>query len=231
MYKYAFAVPVKILAIACALFGVFLTTGLTSSLALTALAFFFVADQRNWQLVRSYAVFYLLLGLLLYGIRFHDLHVPVFSEFYVLMLWHLSPIILLSWDLITTPPGDLSAFLSKIHAPTPCILGVLVVFRFFPTMRAELSGIWCSMKNRGLTSLWTILHHPVRSCEYILVPMILRCLQHADQLSISAVTRGAECPGKRESYHAKPLELRDWLWMGGWVAGAISLIVMGGTTI
>lgn len=135
MRRYALAVPVKILAITCALSGVFLTTALTSSLALTVLAFLFVSCQRNWQLVQSYAVFYLLLGLLLYGIRFHGLQMLVFSEFYVLMLWHLSPIILLSWDLITTPPGDLSAFLSKIHAPTALILGVLVVFRFFPTMR------------------------------------------------------------------------------------------------
>ena len=46
-----------------------------------------------------------LMALLLYGIRFHGLHMPVFSEFYVLMFWNLSPIFLVSWDLITTPPG------------------------------------------------------------------------------------------------------------------------------
>ena len=66
---------------------------------------------------------------------------PVFSEFYVLMFWNLSPIFLVSWDLITTPPGMLSAFLSRLRMPTPFILGLLVVFRFFPTMRTELKGV------------------------------------------------------------------------------------------
>lgn len=65
------------------------------------------------------------------------------------MFWNLSPIFLVSWDLITTPPGMLSAFLSRLRMPTPFILGLLVVFRFFPTMRTELKGVGRSMKTGG----------------------------------------------------------------------------------
>ena len=134
---------------------------------------------------------------------------PVFSEFYVLMFWNLSPIFLVSWDLITTPPGMLSAFLSRLRMPTPFILGLLVVFRFFPTMRTELKGVGRSMKNRGLTAAGQLLAHPVQSMEYVLVPFLLRVLQLADQLSVSAVARGAERPGVRGSYYEKRIGARD----------------------
>ena len=144
---------------------------------------------------------------------------PVFSEFYVLMFWNLSPIFLVSWDLITTPPGMLSAFLSRLRMPTPFILGLLVVFRFFPTMRAELKGVGRSMKNRGLTAAGQLLTHPVQSMEYVLVPFLLRVLQLADQLSVSAVARGAERPGVRGSYYEKRAGARDY------IAAAVCAIV------
>ena len=137
MRSYVCAVPVKLLALACTLTGVFMTAGIVCPFLLVILALLFLAAQRKWRLVCLYGIFYLLLSLILYGIRFYGLHLLVFSEFYVLMLWNLSPVFLVSWDLITTPPGDLSAFLAKIHAPISFILGSLVVFRFFPTMRID----------------------------------------------------------------------------------------------
>ena len=77
-------------------------------------------------------------------------------------------------------------------------------------------GIWCqlkgvgrSMKNRGLTAARQLLAHPVQSMEYVLVPFLLRVLQLADQLSVSAVARGAERPGVRGSYYEKRAGVRD----------------------
>lgn len=176
----------------------------------------------------TFGVFYLALALLLYLIRFHSLRMVVFSEFYVLMFYNLMPVFLVAWDLITTPPGQLSAALSKIHTPTPVILGLLVVFRFFPTMKAELKGIRQSMKNRRLTGPVQVLRHPAVTCEYVLVPMLLRCLQIADQLSVSAIARGAQSPGVRGSYYARKLRLADFLWMGIWAIGTILFFIIGG---
>lgn len=135
------------------------------------------------------------------------------------MFWNLSPVFLVSWDLITTPPGMLSAFLSRLRMPTPFILGLLVVFRFFPTMRTELKGVGRSMKNRGRTAAGQLLAHPVQSMEYVLVPFLLRVLQLADQLSVSAVARGAERPGVRGSYYEKRAGTRDH------IAAAVCAIV------
>ena len=164
----------------------------------------------------------------LYLIRYHGLHMVVFSEFYVLMFWNLSPVFLVGWDLITTPPGELAAFLSRIHMPTAVILGLLVLFRFFPTMKAELKGVGRSMRNRGLTAPARLLTHPAASCEYVLVPMLLRCLQLADQLSVSAVARGAEAPGKRGSYHERKMDTLDWCQLVLWPVVTVLFLWMGG---
>ena len=207
----SFAVPVKLWALLCVFVGVNLGNDVLSTCIMTGWAFLYLLLQQHFRLAASYGCFYLVLALLLYGIRFHGLHMPIFSEFYVLMFWKLSPIFMMSWDLITTPPGMLSAFLSRVHMPTSVILGLLVLFRFFPTMRAELRSVGRSMKNRGLTTAGQLLAHPVQSMEYVLVPFLLRVLQLADQLSVSAVARGAERPGVRGSYYEKRAGTRDYI--------------------
>ena len=138
---------------------------------------------------------------------------------------------LAAWDLITTPPGELAAFFSRIHMPTPVILGLLVVFRFFPTMRSEVKSVGRSMRNRGLTAPAQLVRHPAVSCEYVLVPLLLRCLQIADQLAVSAVARGAEYPGKRGSYYGKRLGAPDYIWSGVWTAATTVFLAVGGVRI
>ena len=147
------------------------------------------------------------------------------------LLGILCAVFLAAWDLITTPPGELAAFFSRIHMPTPVILGLLVVFRFFPTMRSEVKSVGRSMRNRGLTAPAQLVRHPAVSCEYVLVPLLLRCLQIADQLAVSAVARGAEYPGKRGSYYGKRLGAPDYIWSGVWTAATTVFLAVGGVRI
>ena len=224
----SFPVPVKICAFICVLSGIIISSSIAASGGFAVLAFAFLMAQKNWKLVRSYGLVYLVLCVLLMLIRYQGLRMIVFSEFYVLMFFNLMPVFLVSWDLVTTPPGELSSFLSALRTPTPVILGVLVLFRFFPTMKAELSGIHQSMRNRGLTALGQILRHPAATFEYVLVPLLLRCLQVADQLSVSAVARGAETPEKRGSYFSKPMNVHGYVWIGLWIVGTTGILVWGG---
>ena len=224
----AFAVPVKLWAFVCSLVGVSLTGNGLYTVILTLCAFVYLAFQRTWRLVLSYGVFYVVLAALLYAIRHWGLRMILFSEFHVLLFWTLSPVMLTAWDLITTPPGELSAFLSRMRAPTPVILGLLVMFRFFPTLRTELRDVRLSMRNRGLTGAKITLLHPLTTCEYVLVPLLLRVLQTADQLSVSAVVRGAECPVKRNSYFGEPIRRRDGLMAICWTAVTVGFLLMGG---
>ena len=76
-----------------------------------------------------------------------------------------------------------------------------------------------------------LLCHPAASCEYVAVPLLLRCLQIADQLSVSAVARGAEAPGRRGSYYGKDMDAGDWLWLAIWTAVTTAFLWLGGMRI
>jgi len=150
MRSFSLTVQAKLCSLVCAIAAVSLGKDVIFSYVLTLVCFFTLIIQKKWKITVTYGLFYVLLGILLYLIHYQGLHMYVFSEFYVLMFWNLSPIFLSSWDLMTTPPGELSAFMSRIHMPTSVILGILVVFRFFPTVKSELKSVYLSMKNRGL---------------------------------------------------------------------------------
>lgn len=226
--RYDFAVAAKVCALAVVLPAVFLLPKPNWTAFLAALGFVFLLAQRQWRQLWQFAAFYGVLCLFLYLIRQHGLRMLVFSEFHVFLFWYTMPVFLLGWNLITSPPGNISAFLSRLKVPTPLILGVLVVFRFFPTMRAECAALRESMHNRGLLAGGQILRHPLRFFEYVLVPLLLRCLQIADQLAVSAVARGVETPGARTSYHGKPMALWDWACIAVWIVSVAVLLVVGG---
>ncbi len=226
--QYSFAVPVKLLALLLSMLSVFLIRDTNLTYIPTMLALLYLAWQRNWRTFLGYGGFYAFLTMLLFLIRAYGLRMWIFSEFHVFLFWYLTPVGLVAWDLATTPPGLLSAFLSKVHAPKPIMLGLLVVFRFFPTMRTELSSLQRSMHNRGLTAASQVLAHPAATFSYMLVPMITRCLQVADQLAVSAVARGAEAPCRRESYFSRPLRMRDYACMAIYVLSTAAFLFVGG---
>ena len=222
----SFAVPVKFFALLCAMLGVFLVKNILFTTVLAIFCFVYVGFQRNYRLMASCGAFYLLLSLLLCAIRFYGYHTVIISEFLVLFFWSSMVMLMLFWDLFMTPPGELSSFLSSIHMPTGVILGLMVIFRFFPTMKAELKAVGLSMKNRGLTSV-----HPLASFEYVLVPILLRILQIADQLAVSAVARGAERPGVRKSYYETTMHMRDWCFLALWGIVTAAVLCVGGVKI
>lgn len=228
MKRKHFSVPTKLCSLLCVIVGTSLTTNTFLTWVLVAMAFVYILVQRNIKLFISMGIFYTILIFLLYLIKFHDFRVPIFSEFHLLMFWTLSSVFIVSWDLITTPSGEVSAFLAKAHAPTSVILGVLVTFRFFPTMKSEIKCVWRSMKNRGLTSVENMLFHPAATCEYVFVPMLLRSLQIADQLSVSAVARGVENPTVRGSYYKVKIGVSDYIFMAVWLTVTIIFLAIGG---
>lgn len=208
-----FAVGTKLWMFFCVLTASFFAGDYRRSALLALIGFLYLILQKKRRLLFSCALSYAVLAFLMIGIRFFGWRTVLISEFHVLLFWNLFPIMMVSWDLILTPPGEISAFLSGQKVPVFVILGVLVLFRFVPTMRSELRRIHESMKNRGLLEKTALLKHPLHSVEYVLIPLLLRFIQIADQLSVSAMTRGAGCPGKRSSYYESKSSMRDFLWM------------------
>ena len=69
----SFAVPVKLWALLCAFAGVTIGGNVLLTCILTGGALLYIVLQRSFRLAASYGCFYLLLALLLYGIRFNGI--------------------------------------------------------------------------------------------------------------------------------------------------------------
>ncbi len=96
---------------------------------------------------------------------------------------------------VCMPPINLIRCLTKLHCPRMITLGMLIVIRFIPVLRAEVSRIREAMKTRGVNaSLWNF------SCFYraLLIPLMMRLINISDTLSMSLETRGFEL-GKAQS--------------------------------
>ena len=59
-----------------------------------------------------------------------------------------------------------------------------------------------------------------------MTPFLLRTLQLADQLSVSAVARGAEHPGARGSYYEKKIKLRESVVAAAWTLATASYLIL-----
>jgi energy-coupling factor transport system permease protein len=223
-YTRGFQAVVKVFVFLCAILGVFLAADINRTWMLTLMGMGYLFSQRAWKQLISWLVFYGLLSVLLFLNLRYGFHTIIISEYYIYTFWWLTPVFIVSWDLITSPPGNLIAFFSRLRAPSSVILGTLVIFRFFPAMKTALRNMGESMRNRGLFGVGNIVRHPLATFEYILIPLLLRSLQIADQLSVSAISRGIEAPVKRESYYAEKMRIGDYFCMA--VAGAGTLFFL-----
>ncbi len=97
--------------------------------------------------------------------------------------------------------GKLIATLSKIRVPRIVTLSVAVMFRFMPTIGTEYRLIRNSQKFRGIgTNPVSVILHPYRTMEYILVPLLIRTSKVSDELSAAAMVRGMSLNGEMNSF-------------------------------
>lgn len=96
----------------------------------------------------------------------------------------------------TTRPSELVAGLRRMHAPEGLVIPVLVVIRYFPTLRQECVDISDAMRMRRIgTSPLQLLAHPRASVEHVLVPLLASASVTAEDLSKACLTKGADNPG------------------------------------
>lgn len=114
-------------------------------------------------------------------------------------------IMLGKWILATT---DVSAFVAamwKIRIPKDAIVTTSVVFRCFPTIREEWGMVQTAMKMRGIEfSLKHMVTMPVKTMEYLFVPLFISVLNISDELAAAALCRGLDHPGE----HTCMLQIR-----------------------
>lgn len=219
-----FAVVTKLVVLIAVAASLSFVDGAWFSVGLTVPLLGYMAVGKRPALARILLVYYVALFALYLAMAQFGMRLAIFSPVHVFMAWKAFPTIIAVVALVTTPPGMISSFLAKLHFPKKVILGVLVIFRFFPTMSYGIRRLKDALRNRGLLSPAQVLGNPLDTLEYLLVPTMMTLINSADQLASSAVTRAAEAPTKRTSYYRKPLRVPDFLCMLFFVALGVLLV-------
>ncbi|CVK20152.1 Energy-coupling factor transporter transmembrane protein EcfT [Sporomusa sphaeroides DSM 2875] len=111
------------------------------------------------------------------------------------------PMVMLSyWLFSTVRVNELIVALEQMKIPKSMILSLAVLFRFLPTVTEELGYIRDTMKMRNIDlSFKRVILQPVKTTEYIMIPLLLRSVKISDELATAALTRGIDGENKRTS--------------------------------
>ena len=110
--------------------------------------------------------------------------------------------------------SEITTALERMHLPKGIILSIAVMFRYVPSIKDDLFIIIDAMKLKGLyTSKRAALIHPIRTMEFVLVPMLFKSLKTAEELSCTALVKGIENTGKKTSYFDVRLRVADVVFL------------------
>lgn len=114
------------------------------------------------------------------------------------------------YTMTTTKMSDLVYSLQKIKLPNTIIIPISVMFRFFYSIKQDYKIIGEAMYMHDLT-LKSFFKNPSRFIEYKFVPLLMITSQTADNVAISAMTRGMKVDGERSSISRAQLRSIDYI--------------------
>ena len=135
------------------------------------------------------AINFTIFCLSIYGITYLMNFVPraiaIIWSTAVLPIVLFMPLYAFSYLLFTTTSiSQMVTALQKMKVPSAIITPLLVMFRFFPSIKQELFAIRNAMKLKGVSK------NPLKLIEYVYVPLLFNCVKIGEDLNISGVTRG-----------------------------------------
>ena len=122
--------------------------------------------------------------------------------------------------------GEFLNALNKLRVPQKVIIPLAVTLRFFPTIGQEVSIIRDALRLRGrpLTFL-SFCRAPMEMLEYVLVPLMMRCIRIADELSASAIARGIENPKMHTAMYPLKFRPADAVYLTILISSSMALAV------
>lgn len=156
-------------------------------------------------LIQVYTAIYILPNISLrhfyYMISFFSVGLRLLSPTFIPTIYALS----------TTSTAEWLSLLKKWRAPKSLVTIIAVMGRFGPSMREDYRHIRQAMSFRGIgTTGIELMKHPLQSFEYIMVPLLLNATRTAENLTISALTKGITLPGKASSLIILNVSLLDY---------------------
>lgn len=153
----------------------------------------------------------------------HECGIVAIITLFVFLLRKLSPIVGIYYLFTRAMTvGEFLNALNTLRVPQKVIIPLAVTLRFFPTIGQEVCIIRDALKLRGRPlTFFSFCRAPMEMLECVFVPLMMRCVRIADELSASAVVRGIENPVTHTAMF--PLKFR-------WVDTVYMAVLMGSSS-
>ena len=204
----------KLLILAITSVSVFLNESMLIEGAFTFIPFLLLLEAKHIRLAfKSGAAFIILLALPMLLVP----HLPVTAGgilyMFAVYIRKLIPCFMLGSLLIrTTKVSTFLAAISRLHLPKGFTIALSITLRYFPTMTEEWGFIKDAMSLRGISaSPAGLLFHPVRTMEYVYVPMLVSASKISDEITQAAITRGIDHLERRSCLENIRFRMRDAL--------------------
>jgi energy-coupling factor transport system permease protein len=121
--------------------------------------------------------------------------------------------------------GEFLNALNTLRVPQKLIIPLAVTLRFLPTIGQEVNVIGDALRLRGKPlTLLSFCRAPMAMLEYVFVPLMMRCVLIADELSASAVARGIENPQAHTALFPLKFRPADAVYLATLIASSAALI-------
>ena len=127
----------------------------------------------------------------------------------------------------TTKVNEFLSAMNKAHISKKVVIPFAIMLRYIPTIREDWHYIKDAMRLRDVSPSFTgFIKNPVMTIECLYVPLLMAASKAADELSISAVTRGIENPRPRTCLVQIRLNVQDYLVIAWFMALCIGGFVL-----
>lgn len=179
---------------------IFITLGLainkpSSSHILLLICNIYLITSKAYRECVLYSVIYIIIA----GLMFYIYHIPnttlaltIVSISYFVQKFVIAVMMIEFLKRKTSMPYVISA-MQTMKFPNAVAIPFIVILRYMPTLREDYGYLKDSLKIRGIrTSGIEFFIHPIRSLEFMIVPILFRSIRVAEELSTSVLLRGIE---------------------------------------
>ena len=179
---------------------IFITLGLAinkplSSHILLLICNIYLITSKAYRECVLYSVIYIIIA----GLMFYIYHIPnttlaltIVSISYFVQKFVIAVMMIEFLKRKTSMPYVISA-MQTMKFPNAVAIPFIVILRYMPTLREDYGYLKDSLKIRGIrTSGVQFFIHPIRSLEFMIVPILFRSIRVAEELSTSVLLRGIE---------------------------------------
>lgn len=114
------------------------------------------------------------------------------------------------------------AAVGRFLLPKGFTISLSITLRYFPTMKEEWNAVKDAMALRGIpVTAGGFLRHPMRTMEYVYVPMLVSASKISDEITQAAITRGIDHVQRRTCIE----NVRFHIWDGVVLACYIGMVL------